>query len=64
MAVFDQPRHLGEEERHQKRRDMRAVDIRVGHDDDLLIAQVVVAIPRPHADAERLAEIVDLLILS
>ena len=64
MPVFDQPRHLGKEEGHQKRRDMRAVDIGVGHDDDLFIAQVVVAIPGPHADAERLTEIVNLLVLT
>jgi hypothetical protein len=39
MAVFDQLRHLAEEERQQKRPDMRAVHVGIGHDDDLVVAQ-------------------------
>ena len=39
---------------------MRPVDVGVGHDDDLVIAQIVEVEFRAHADAERLAEIVDL----
>ncbi len=39
IAALDQRRHLAEEEGQQQRADMRAVDIGVGHDDDLVIAQ-------------------------
>ena len=42
---------------------MRAVDIGVGHDDDLLVAQVLVAIMRARPAAERLDEIGELLVL-
>ncbi len=41
MPALDQLAHLAEEERKQKRADMRPIDIRVGHDDDLVIAQFV-----------------------
>ncbi len=44
MAVLDQLRHFAIEEGHQQRGDMRAVDIGVGHDDDLVVAQAVVAV--------------------
>ena len=60
MAGVDHRAHLGEEECHQQRCDMGAVDIRVGHDDDLVIAQVVDVELCADADAERLAQIVDL----
>ena len=42
---------------------MRAVDVGVGHDDDLVVAQVVRAILRARTDAERLDEIGELLVL-
>ena len=41
MPAFDQLAHLAEKKCQQKRADMRAVDIGVGHDDDLVIAQFV-----------------------
>ena len=41
---------------------MRAVDIGVGHDDDLVVAQVVDVETRAHVDAKRLAQVVDLLV--
>jgi len=41
---------------------MRAVDVGVGHDDDLLVAQVVDPEFRAEPDAERLGEVVDLLV--
>ena len=62
VAVVDQRPHLGEEEGHQERGDMRAVDVGVGHDDDLVVAQVVDVEARPEADAERLGEVGDLLV--
>ncbi len=38
---------------------MGAVDVGVGHDDDLVVAQVVDVEPRAHAAAERLGEVGD-----
>ena len=42
--------HLGEKEGHQQRRDMRPVHIRVGHDDDFVIAQIIKIKPRAEPD--------------
>ena len=39
MPLLDERLHLAVEEREQQRADMRAVDVGVGHDDDLVIAQ-------------------------
>src|SRR6185437_3851714 len=39
ITAFDQRRHLAEEERQQQRADMRTVDVGVGHQNDLVIAQ-------------------------
>ena len=41
VAALDQLRHLPVEERQQQRADVRAVDVRVGHDDDAVVAQLV-----------------------
>jgi len=41
MAALDQLRHLPIEERQDQRADMRAVHVGVGHDDDLVIAQLL-----------------------
>ena len=38
--MLDQLTHLAIEECQQKRPDVRSVDVRVGHDDDLVIAQL------------------------
>src|SRR4051794_10048087 len=40
MAVLDESRHVAVEERHQQSADMRAVHVRVGEQDDLVIAQL------------------------
>src|ERR1700704_5588380 len=39
MAIVDQLRRLAVEEGDQQRGDVRAVDVGVGHDDDLFVAQ-------------------------
>ena len=41
ITPFNQLWHLAEKERQQQGTDVRTVDIRVGHDDDLVIAQLV-----------------------
>ncbi len=40
MAALDELAHLAEEERQQQRADMRPVDVGVGHQNDLVIAQL------------------------
>ncbi|MGY4595298.1 hypothetical protein ACVWXL_003044 [Bradyrhizobium sp. GM22.5] len=60
MAFIDQPRHLPVEEGDQQRRDVGTVDIGVGHDDDALVAQILFAILREHAAADRLHEVGEL----
>ena len=40
VTAVDHLRHLAEEEGQQQRADMRAIDIGVGHDDDLVVAQL------------------------
>ena len=62
VAALDQRRHLAEEERQQQRADMRAVDVGVGHQDDLVIAQLgEVEIVAADAGAERRDQRADLL---
>ena len=39
-ALSDQLRHLPVEKRQQQRADVRAVHVRIGHDDDLVVAQL------------------------
>ncbi|CNU24420.1 Uncharacterised protein [Salmonella enterica subsp. enterica serovar Bovismorbificans] len=41
VAALDDFRHLTIEEGQQQRTDVRAVDVRIGHDDDAVIAQLV-----------------------
>src|SRR5690606_21469737 len=41
VALLDQAAHLPVEEREQQRADVRAVDVGVGHDDDLVVAGLV-----------------------
>ena len=62
MAFFDQLGHLPIKKGDQQRGDMRAVDIGVGHHDNLIITQILVAIMRTEAAAERLRQIRELLI--
>ena len=52
VALLEQHRHLAVEEREQQRADVRAVDVRVRHDDDAVVAQLldvelVARCPRP-----------------
>src|SRR3546814_3573939 len=54
MAVLDDLGHLAIEEGQEQRADMRAVDVGVGHDDDLVIAQLVDREFVADAGAERL----------
>ena len=54
---------LAVEEGHEQRGDMGAVDVGVGHDDDPVVAEIVLAIMPARADAERLDEIGELLVL-
>ena len=62
VAALDQLRHLPVEEREQQRADVRAVDVRVGHDDDAVIAQLVgVVLVLAEAGAERRDQRDDLL---
>jgi len=63
MAAANKVRHLLEEKGDEQRRDMRPIHIRIGHDDDLLITQVIITVvlTRPHT--KRLNEIADLLVL-
>ena len=62
VPVVDELRHLLEEEGHQQRGDVGAVDVGVGHQDDLVVAQVVLAIAVAGAAAERLDQVGDLLV--
>jgi hypothetical protein len=55
--------HLAEKECDQKRSDMCAVDIGVGHDNDFLVTKVLLAIARARAAAERLDEIAQELVV-
>ncbi len=62
MVVGDQLRHLAIEEGHQERRDMGAIDIGIGHDDDPLVAQGVVAVLGADAAAQGLDQVAELLV--
>jgi hypothetical protein len=44
VPLADQFGHLLVEEGDQQRRDMRAVDIGIGHDDDAIVAQIFLAV--------------------
>ena len=41
MAAFDHFLHVAEEERQDQRADVRAVDVGVRHDDDLVVAELL-----------------------
>ena len=54
VATFNDFRHLTIEEGQQQRTDVRAVDVRIGHDDDAVITQFVrVVLVTPNAAAQR-----------
>ena len=62
VAAIDQLAHLAVEERQQQRSDVGAVDVGVGHDDDLVVAQLVgVEFFAADRGAERHHQIADLL---
>src|SRR3546814_20959832 len=62
MAALDQLRHLPEEEGEQERADVAAVHIGVGHDDDLVVAQLIdVELVATDAGSERRYQSPDLL---
>ena len=62
VAALDQLFHLPEEERQQQRADVRAVDVGVRHDDDLVVAQLVrIELVASDAGAERGDQRADLL---
>ena len=54
MTFLDQFRRLSVEESDQERGDMGAIDVRVGHDDNLVVAEVRGAVVSAGAGAERL----------
>ena len=59
MARIDHRAHLGKEECHQERGNMRPVDISVGHDDDLVVAQIINVEFGADAHAQSLTQIGD-----
>ena len=62
MAALDQFPHLAEEKGEQQSADMRAVHVRIGHDDDLVVAQLVgVEVLAADAGAERRDQRADFL---
>ena len=63
MPMPHQFRQLPIEERHQQRRDMRAIDIGVRHDDHPAIPQSVAVEPVPHPTSQRLDQVLQLLVL-
>lgn len=62
MPAVDELRHLLVEEGHQQRCDVGPVDVGVGHQYDLVVAQVVLAVAITRAAAERLDQVGDLLV--
>ena len=62
VAVLDQLRHLTVEEREQQRTDVRAVNVRIGHDDNLVVAQFIdVEFIAANPGAERHNKVTDFL---
>jgi hypothetical protein len=61
VSGADDVGHLAVEEGQQQRADMRAVDVGVGHDDDLVVAQLVEVELVAYAGAHRLDEGADFL---
>ena len=63
VTLVDQLRHLPVEEGDEQRGDVGAVDVGVGHDHHPAVAQILVAVVRAGAAAERLHEVGELLVL-
>ena len=62
MALVNELRRLAVEEGHQQGRDVGTVHVGIGHDDDLVVAQVLFAIGRGSAAAKGLDEVGELLV--
>ena len=62
VTFVDELWHLAIEKCHQQRGDVGAVDVGVGHDDDLVVAQVLLAIGGTSAAAQRLDQVGKLLV--
>ena len=62
MAAADELGHFLEEEGHQQGRDVGAVDVGVGHDDDPLVAQRILVELVAGAAAEREGQVGDLAV--
>src|ERR1700682_3585635 len=62
VSGLDEFRHLAKEKGDEQGSDMGAIDIGVGHDDDLFVAKVLFLVMRSGAAPERLDKIVELLI--
>ena len=57
VTALDQLRHLAVEEGQQQRPDVAAVDVRIGHDDDAVVAQLLdLEVVAAHAGADAGAE--------
>ena len=63
MPIFNQFRHILVEKRHQKRGNVCAVHVRIGHDDNFLVTQVFLFVIVFGAAAQRFNHIFDFLIL-
>ena len=57
MAVADKVRQLAIEEGDEQRGDVGAVHVGVRHDDDLAVAQILLAVARAGSAAERLQQV-------
>ncbi len=62
IAAFDELRHLPEEEGQQQSTDVCAVNVRVSHDDDFVVAQLFdVELVAANAGTKRHDKVADLL---
>ena len=63
VVLVDEFRHLAMEKGDEQAGDVGPVDIGIGHDNHLVVAQVAISIAGPYAAAERLDKIGKLLVL-
>ena len=64
MAVPYKVRQFAVEKRHQKRSDVRAVHVGIGHNDDSTIAQPAQVEPASDTATQRLNKVAQLLVLT
>jgi len=62
MPRVDEFRHLAKEKGNEQGRDMGAVDVGVGHDDDFFVTKVLFLVMRAGAASQRLNKVAQLLI--